>query len=161
MGRPFCIDRGRLARVNPVFTPFLNPNGMRSLICLILLCACDTPGPDFRGADATRVTVAGTTFDIRIKDRKAEAIRLNRESKPRWMIIGAKAGFAIQQVSGCEITKMAGDTAVVTAKLSCDGDSRPWAAPESLRYECDIDESYFNRDHSIETTEMSCNLVDA
>lgn len=133
---------------------------MRMLACLILLGACDIPGLEFRGIEATRVTVMGSTFDIRIKDRRAEAIRLNRESNPRWMIIGARAGFAIEQVSGCKIKKMSGDPAVVKARLKCDGDPVGPNVPQVLTYDCDIDDTYFNRDRTIETTEMSCALLE-
>lgn len=137
-----------------------DPTGMRALACLIFLCACDMPSPDFWGVEATRITVMGSTFDIRIKDRKAEAIRLNPEAKPRWMIIGAKAGFAIEQVSGCKIKKMGGDPAVITAKLKCKGDREVLGPPQNLTYDCDIDDTYINRGLGLEVTEMSCELVE-
>jgi hypothetical protein len=151
-------------RFNPPFTLLIDACDMKSFarlsVCILLLGACDTPSPEFWGVEPTRMHIAGTSFDIRIKDRKAEAIRLNVERSPRWMIIGAKAGFAIEKVSGCEIRKLGGDTAVVTAKLKCKGDREGYEVPRNLTYDCDIDDTYINRGLGIETTEMSCELVE-
>jgi hypothetical protein len=147
--------------INHAFTLIPDPADMRALACLILLCACDTPSPDFWGVEATRVMVQGTTFDVRIKDRKAEAIRLNAEPRPRWMVIGAKAGLAIERVSGCKIKKLGGDPAVVLAKLKCKNDpDQQRYLPRNLTYDCDIDDTYFSRGRGVEVTEMNCELVE-
>jgi hypothetical protein len=134
---------------------------MRALAFILLLCACDTPSPDFWGVPATRITVQGTAFDVRIKDRKAEAIRLNFEKKARWMIVGAKAGYAIEQLSGCKIKKLKGDPAVVYASLKCKGDADTRGIlPQNLTYDCDIDDTYISRGRGVEITEMNCQLVE-
>ena len=53
--------------------------GMRVLflfVCLIGLGACNTAGPHFRGLPATRITVEGSAFDVRVNGDLAEALRV-------------------------------------------------------------------------------------
>lgn len=102
---------------------------MRSLLTILLitlpfaaLTGCNTPSPAFAGEPATRVTIDGSVFDIRVKDRKAEAIRLNPQYAPRLGPIGARAAIAMEHISGCEVTKVTGDAAVVFGKLRCGKD---------------------------------------
>ncbi|MCD2311937.1 hypothetical protein [Pseudosulfitobacter pseudonitzschiae] len=96
-----------------------------SLIFLgLLVTACNTPGPHFRGLPATRVTVDGSTFDVRVRDRLAEALRVNPEYAPRFGPIRDRAGVAMEQVSGCKVTEVRGDQALATGLLDC-GDGPP------------------------------------
>ncbi|WP_212733851.1 hypothetical protein [Sulfitobacter sabulilitoris] len=102
-------------------------------LILILLCcalaACNTPGPHFRGLDATRVTVDGSTFDVRVRDRLAEALRVNPQYAPRFGPIAGRAKQAIEQVSGCEVTEVRGDQALATGLLECGKTPPPSLAP--------------------------------
>lgn len=132
---------------------------MKRLVLLLSLAACDTPGLDFKGIEPTRIEVSGTLFDVRIRGRMAEAIRLTPDPAPRWLRVGAKAGFAIEKVSGCKISRLGGDTAVVTAHLRCAGASMPPALPPKLHYVCDIDAPYTIRGTSIGVTEITCDQV--
>ncbi len=91
------------------------------LICLALLAGCNTPGPHFRGLPATRVTVEGLVFDVRVRGRLAEAMRVNIQYAPRFGPIRERAGRAMAQVSGCEVTEVRGDQALATGILDCGG----------------------------------------
>ncbi len=138
--------------------------GMRSSgFGLVFLClaGCDTPSPGFRGIEPVRVSVDGSVFDVRVNDSKAEAIRLNSEYAPRLSGIAPKAVFAIEQVSGCKVTKLGGDQALIKAKLSCGGTPKTQhPAPPRLHYECEIDDVYVRASLGTQITEMTCDPVD-
>ena len=97
---------------------------MRSVLPLMVIlaafAACNTAGPHFRGLPATRITVEGSTFDVRVRDELAEAIRINAEYAPRFGPIKRRAGIAMAQVSGCEVKDVRGDQAQATGILDCD-----------------------------------------
>lgn len=105
---------------------------MRSLFAVcaaVFLIACNTPSPEFRGVAPTRVTVQGSTFDVRVRDGRAEAIRVNTQYAPRFGPIRARAGAAIAMVSGCKVVEVTGDQAQAFARLDC-GNGPP---PKSRR----------------------------
>lgn len=83
------------------------------------LAACNTPSPHFRGIAPTRVTVQGSTFDVRVKGKLAEAIRINPEYAPRFSPIRERAGIAMAQVSGCRVKEVRGDQALALGILTC------------------------------------------
>lgn len=83
------------------------------------LMGCNTPGPYFRSVPATRITVAGSTFDVRVRGRLAEAQRINPEYAPRFGPIRLRAGFAMAEVSGCKVKEVRGDQALATGLLDC------------------------------------------
>ncbi|MFC6582974.1 hypothetical protein [Sulfitobacter aestuariivivens] len=89
------------------------------LLCFGLLAACNTPGPHFRGLPATRVMVDGSTFDVRVRNNLAEAMRINMQYAPRFGPIRARAASAMAQVSGCEVTEVRGDQALAIGLLDC------------------------------------------
>lgn len=95
---------------------------LRSVL-LILFClslaACNTAGPHFRGLPATRVTVEGSVFDVRVRDGLAEAMRVNTQYAPRFGPIKERAGVAMAQVSGCKVKEVRGDQALATGLLDC------------------------------------------
>lgn len=90
------------------------------LFALVPLAACNTAGPHFRGLPVTRITVEGSTFDVRVRDELAEAIRINAEYAPRFGPIQRRAGIAMAQVSGCTVKDVRGDQAQATGILDCD-----------------------------------------
>ena len=102
---------------------------------LLLLAACNTPSQAFRDADVSTVTVDGSTFDIRIKDRYAEALRTNVQYAPRLGPIGGRAAMAIEQVSSCRVHDISGDQAVVRARLDC-GNGPPPKKRGAVYLEC-------------------------
>ncbi|MGB3244084.1 MAG: hypothetical protein WBB25_06095 [Sulfitobacter sp.] len=91
----------------------------RLLMLLMLLSACNTPSQPFRGAPAMRVTVDGSTFDVRVNDNRAEAIRVNTQYAPRFGPIRERARMAMAQVSGCKVVRVDGDQALATGVLNC------------------------------------------
>ncbi len=115
---------------------------MRDLTCYLvplamLLCsACNTPGPGFRGIEATRITVGGSTFDVRVAGTRAEAIRLNSEWAPRLDAVAPQGVAAIERVSGCRVRKLDGDAALMTARLDCGQPLAP--LPRGNTYDCDV-----------------------
>lgn len=102
---------------------------MRFLIFLLILVACNTPGPHFRGLPGTKVVVDGATFEVRVRDQLSEAIRTNAQYAPRFGPIAGKAKVAMEQVSGCEVTEMRGDQAQALGLLDCGQ-----GAPEPVGY---------------------------
>ena len=104
------------------------------LICLCFgLAACNTAGPHFRGLPATRVTVEGSVFDVRVRDDLAEAMRVNMQYAPRFGPIRERAGIAMAKVSGCKVKEVRGDQALATGLLDCGrGAPRDRIAPAAL-----------------------------
>ena len=113
------------------------------LLLLTVLAACNTAGPRFRGLPARTVTIDGSTFDVRVNGRLAEAIRTNAEYAPRFGPIKDKAGQAMQLVSGCKVKEVRGDQAVATGVLDCGaGGPRIDQLKPQGEYECFSIESY-------------------
>jgi hypothetical protein len=100
--------------------------GMRHLIfsVFVVLGGCNTPGPHFRGLEPTRISVDGSVFDIRVRGELAEALRVNPEYAPRLGPIQTRAAQAMALVSGCIVTEVRGDQALLTGLLDCDGSGR-------------------------------------
>ncbi|WP_223274880.1 hypothetical protein [Tateyamaria sp. syn59] len=89
------------------------------LFACLALAACNTAGPHFRGLPATTVTVDGSTFDVRVNGRLAEALRTNMQYAPRFGPIKARAAKAMEIVSGCKVKEVRGDQALATGILDC------------------------------------------
>ncbi|MFY0680786.1 MAG: hypothetical protein JXR13_09465 [Thalassovita sp.] len=115
------------------------------------------PSPEFSGLAPTRIEVEGSLFDVRVKDAKAEAIRLNPEYAPRLGKIGLRAGVAIEAVSGCTVTRIDGDAAMVRAKMRCGSGRDRSVVPDQLTYDCDIDDGTRDRSGG-NYTDMTCYL---
>jgi len=106
-------------------------------VCVVLsfalLASCATETRHFRGVDPVRVTVDGSSFDIRLRGNLGEAVRVNPQYAPRLGPLRARAGFAMEQVSGCTVTGVLGDQAVMTGILECGDQSM---APVKAHYGC-------------------------
>jgi hypothetical protein len=85
----------------------------------LVLAGCHGPAWPFEDLPATRIEVAGSVFDVRVRGELAEAIRVNPQYAPRFGPIRARAGFAMAQISGCEVVGVLGDQAVATGVLDC------------------------------------------
>jgi hypothetical protein len=110
-----------------------------ALILMLLLAACNTPSPGFRGVAPVRVTVGPSVFDVRVRDSQAEAIRLNTEYAPRMGPIGPRATLAIEQVSGCTVRRLGGDQAMIRASLNCGRKgTRPTPPSVPTSYSCAV-----------------------
>lgn len=114
----------------PLLTVLRHKRGVKnwSVITVLALAGCDTPSPAFKGVPAQRVTIGQSTFDVRIKESRAEALRLNSEWAPRLKAVAPRATIAIEKVSGCAVKRLYGDQAMVRADLACNG--RPAPAPQ-------------------------------
>ncbi|MFD1509583.1 hypothetical protein [Lacimonas salitolerans] len=111
---------------------------MRYALCLVvlMLAACNTPSPGFRGIDPVRVKVGPSVFDVRVQDGQAEALRINSDYAPRMGPIGPRATLAIEQVSGCTVRRLGGDQAMIRASLNCGKVDAPPPVPPS--YSCAV-----------------------
>ena len=88
------------------------------------ITACSSSHPAFMGVESQVVEVRGSTFKIRVKGDKAEAIRTNFERIPKIGDTFPKAAEAIEIASGCHVVtnSMKGDPALMTATVKCDYD---------------------------------------
>ena len=92
------------------------------LPCLFLVAACNAPSSEFRGVPATQVVVQGSTYDVRVRAARAEAIRINTEFAPRFGTEEqARVTIAIEQVSGCRVMFLHGDQAATVIGMSRSG----------------------------------------
>jgi hypothetical protein len=89
------------------------------LVVSLMLAACNTPGPHFRDLPATRVSVADSVFDVRVRGELAEALRVNPQYAPRLGVIRNRAAHAMAAVSGCRVKEVRGDQALTTGLLDC------------------------------------------
>lgn len=92
---------------------------------LILLTACDTPGPGFSGAPAVKVVEAGTSFTLRRRGNFVEAIRTSSHMLPKFEDVARNAGVATQAQTGCRADWVLGDPTMMTIGLECDGHRAP------------------------------------
>lgn len=90
-----------------------------SMALLCTLAACTDPSPHFYGVKAARVSVSGSTFDVRVRGNLAEAIRINPQYAPRLGPLRQQAAQAMAAVSGCVVTGVLGDQALMTGVLDC------------------------------------------
>lgn len=107
-------------------------------ICLLALglSACNTPHPHFAGIDPTTVIVDGSTFDVRVKNLQAEALRTNMEYAPRLGPIGGRATIAMERVSGCKVARITGDAALVRGYLDCGDGALELPQARAPSYDC-------------------------
>lgn len=88
-------------------------------LVLLVLAGCDAPTPGFRGAVVSRHIVDGSSFTVHVKGETAQAVRTNRGYAPRIGPLAERAAVAMQEASGCRVTRMGGDAAVLVGYLSC------------------------------------------
>lgn len=132
----------------------------RYLLLFCLAAACNTPSAEFRGIQPVQVTVDGSTFDVRVHDKKAEAIRTNRQYAPRLGIIEPRAVVAMEQVSGCKVRKLKGDQAHLIGSLSCrKNDKAPPIRDVEYSIECTSVDSFVSAATSEEITDLDCDWV--
>ena len=103
----------------------------------VALAACNTPTTPFRGAVAQRISVEGSTFDVRLRGDLAEAIRINMQYAPRLCPIEGRAATAMALVSGCRVTRVTGDQALMLGQLDCGGRNVDYQPQPGLALECE------------------------
>ena len=102
-----------------------------SLILLLGFAACDAPTREFRGAAVSRHTVDGSSFTVHVAGGTAQAVRTNRGFSPRIGALAGRAAVAMQAASGCRVSRIAGDAAVLVGDLSCGVAGHPACAVEA------------------------------
>lgn len=81
---------------------------------------CDTGTPLYWPIAPQLVTIEGVEFEVRDLGRRAEAIRITNLWFPDTETILPLALGAIRSVTGCaDITPLAADPSVITARLDC------------------------------------------
>ncbi|MEL6563410.1 MAG: hypothetical protein AAFQ59_03120 [Pseudomonadota bacterium] len=133
---------------------------MRWFVLFAVLAACNTAGPHFRGLPATTVTIDGSTFDVRVNGRLAEAIRTNTQHAPRFGPIQQRAGRAMEMVSGCTVKEVRGDQAQATGILDC-GKGGPVIdrlTPQG-EYDCYTVDSYVSGATNELVLDLDCTLI--
>ena len=115
------FDPDQIRKKKKILTNWHDTGEMR--LGVLILCGisagCNAPDPHFRGVPATRITVDGSVFDVRVGANLAEAVRINSEYAPRFGPILTRAGFAMATVSGCRVKGVLGDQALATGLLVC------------------------------------------
>ena len=107
-------------------------------ICTVLLSGCDAPSRYFRDEPVTRVEIGSMIFDVRTRGALSEAVRISNGWAPRLSGVAPFAEAAMEQVTGCDVTRLSGDQAVILGTLACGADGpRPAAPPALLGFECD------------------------
>jgi hypothetical protein len=87
-------------------------------VCLMLM-GCAAPSSHFQGIDPVRVTVEGSTFDLRQRGTLVEAVRVNPQYAPRLGPLRHRARRAMAFASGCDVKWVMGDQAVLLGRLNC------------------------------------------
>ena len=116
-----------------------------SLSCLLLLSGCGMPDPHFRHSPRVRVLIGPDTFDVRRRGRLAEAVRRNPRYAPRLGPVGPRAAQAMALVTGCRVTEIRGDAAMILGILDCGGEAGQAAAVDRNKLppeDCEIVESW-------------------
>lgn len=131
---------------------------MRTGLCLVILAiaaACDGPSLHFAGQEATRIAIDGSVFDVRVRGRLAEAIRVNPQYAPRLGPVGDRAVVAMAAVSGCRVSSLLGDQAVQVGRLDCGGPPPrgPVLVPD---YDCLETPSGVDREDGVQYIDYDC-----
>ncbi|MEL7166573.1 MAG: hypothetical protein AAGL96_13975 [Pseudomonadota bacterium] len=133
---------------------------MRFLGLMVMLAACNTAHPYFRDAPVTTLTIEGSTFDIRVRENLAEAIRTNPQYAPCLGPIRDRAQRGIERVSGCAVKEMRGDQAQLTGILDCgNGGPRIDRLKPQGEYDCHVIDSYVSRATNQVFQELDCTLI--
>ncbi|MDE4132949.1 hypothetical protein PXK00_07495 [Phaeobacter sp. QD34_3] len=85
----------------------------------LLLMGCAAPSTHFQGIEPVRVTVEGSSFDLRQRGTLIEAVRINPEYAPRLGPLRDRARRAMAASSGCRVRWVMGDQALLLGRLDC------------------------------------------
>ncbi len=94
-----------------------------TLIAAFALTACNGPGLQFKDRPANRIQMDGYTFNIFLKDGRAEAVRVGFVPRRDLGKVYLSAARAMELASGCRVIdkSMRGDPAQMWARLNCKG----------------------------------------
>ncbi|MFZ7092496.1 hypothetical protein [Primorskyibacter sp. 2E233] len=108
------------------------------LSLILVLCACDSAGPGFRGADKVQVDYEGSRFTLRRRGDVVEAVRTSPEFIPRFEAVARRAAIAAQIETGCHASWVEGDPAMMLIGLSCNGAKAPAKPKRRKMLYCDL-----------------------
>ncbi|MEE2946604.1 MAG: hypothetical protein VX444_15665 [Pseudomonadota bacterium] len=108
----------------------------------IILAACDSPSPEYRHAQVSRQVIGEHSFSIYFTQYKAQAIRTNFAKRPDIRAIARQAEQAIERATGCPVSEIYGDVAVLDGVLDCGkpvvaGEWATWKRPQRSGLICD------------------------
>jgi hypothetical protein len=91
------------------------------LVCVSLFSACSAPSFEYSGQAPSRVDVGRRTFDVYVRNDKAQAIRTNKEWGASKDDVFRDARTAIEEASRCSVDKesISGDIAMINARIIC------------------------------------------
>jgi hypothetical protein len=110
------------------------------ILSILALAACNMTSPDYAGTQGTRVSVLGSDFDVRQRGDRAQAVRMNPEGLSRYDAAMTRAVMAIEQVTKCDVIRVAGDPSAAEARLDCGPGAT--VARQPVEYDCDASEVY-------------------
>lgn len=130
---------------------------IRPLCLLVALAACNAPGRHFEDLPATRVRVGEMVFDVRVRGDLAEAMRINAQWAPRLSGTSQPAALAMARVSGCRVTEIRGDQALMLGLLDCgDGGMDRSRAPVVTEFDCHVEDEWKSRGLNQRTRILDC-----
>lgn len=96
----------------------------RALVLLMFLTVmngCNTPSIGFSQIEPRSITLGANTFDVRVKEDRAEALRMDAMYGTPLAVQTQIAVQAIEEVTGCEVLpqSITGDPAMVQATIDC------------------------------------------
>ncbi|WP_158965315.1 hypothetical protein [Chachezhania sediminis] len=92
----------------------------------------------FDGATVQQLTINGSTYDVRLAGRQAQAVRVDKDLMLGKGATMARAAVAMEMVSGCIVRNVYSDGIITTAGLKC-RDMAKLVRPEPLQrasYRC-------------------------
>ncbi len=107
---------------------------LRALIptlAILAVAGCDAPTHGFARTAPIQQVVQGSHFNIYHDGNQAQAVRTNVEFAPRIGPLATRAVIAMQQATGCRVSDLAGDAAVLVGRLSCTKKPRPACAVDA------------------------------
>ena len=132
---------------------------IRLLLLILALSACNTPGRNFEGLPATRVRVAEMVFDVRVRGELAEAMRINPQWAPRLSGVKDPAAIAMAHVSGCRVTEVRGDQALVLGLLDCGSGPKRRTGRAVVEFDCHVEDEWESEGLNQRTTVLDCEPV--
>lgn len=92
-----------------------------ALAALVVLAACNGPSPAMWQSREVQVAMRGHSFNVFLKDGRAEAVRTNRVPVRRLGEVYLAGALAMEKASGCKVMDRTfrGDPAQMWARLDC------------------------------------------
>ncbi|MGI3169315.1 hypothetical protein ACRARG_09200 [Pseudooceanicola sp. C21-150M6] len=102
------------------------------LLAVSTVGGCDAPTPGFGNGAVSRHSVEGSDFTVYVTGDIAESVRTNPQFAPRIGPLAGRGAIAMQMASGCRVTQLAGDAAVLVGRLNCGGRAAPACEVEAV-----------------------------